>query len=270
MRKILGLMLIMLPMAALAQSGIDGTWKIDLNKAQMDTKPMVYELKDGMYSCSTCDPKISIKADGKEHKITGSPYVDSEKITPVNGSTVERVGMKNGKVAFRDTLTISEDGMTMTQTYEGHPAGSDQAVMATGIYSRVGEAQQGGLHPLSGSWKTEKFESVSDNALTFTYSMTSDGVNYKASTGENYSAKFDGKDYPFHGDPGTTAVVLKKIDDQTFQETYKLNGEVTGSQRITLSPDGSSLTMVSEDMRRGTTDTWVAAKQGSADTMADK
>jgi len=100
--------------------------------------------------------------------------------------------------------------------------------------------------------------------------MTSDGVNYKASTGENYSAKFDWKDYPFHGDPGTTAVVLKKIDDQTFQETYKRNGEVTGSQRITLSPDGSSLTMVSEDMRRGTTDTWVAAKQGSADTMADK
>jgi len=59
---------------------IDGTWKIDLNKAQMDTKPMVYELKDGMYSCSTCDPKISIKADGRNIR-SRLPYVDSEKIT---------------------------------------------------------------------------------------------------------------------------------------------------------------------------------------------
>jgi len=43
-------------------------------------------------------------------------------------------------------------------------------------------------------------------------------VNYKASTGENYSAKFDGRTIPSTA-IGTTAVVLKKIDDQTFQET---------------------------------------------------
>jgi hypothetical protein len=269
MKKILGLLLMLVPLMAAAQSGIEGTWKIDLNKAQLDSKPTVYELKNGMYSCSTCDPKVNIKADGKEHKITGSPYVDSEKITAVSGSTVERVGMKDGKVAFRDTLTISPDGMTMTERYEGHPAGSEQAVMATGIYSRVGEAQAG-AHALSGSWKTEKWESASDNVLTFTYSMTNEGVSYKANTGENYSASFDGKDHPFHGDPGTTSVMLTKIDDHTFQETFKRNGEVTGSQRITLSPDGNSLTMVSEDKRRGTANTWVAAKQGSGDTMADK
>ncbi len=262
MRKVLGIMLLMLPMVAVAQSGIDGTWRIDLNKTKVDPKPQVYELKNGMYSCSTCDPKVNIKADGTPQKVTGSPYVDSEKITMVNDKTVERVGMKDGKVTFRDTLTVSPDGKMMTQKYEGHPMGSDQPVTATGTYSRVGKPEAG-TNAVSGSWKTEKFDQVSDNGLTFTYAMTGDGVNYKAKTGESYNAKFDGKDYPFNGDPGTTSVVLKKIDDHTFTETYKRKGEVIGSSKITIAPDRKLLTIVSQDIRRGTTDTWVAEKQVS-------
>jgi hypothetical protein len=148
----------------------------------------------------------------------------------------------------------------LTQKYEEHPSGSDQAMTATGIYSRVGEPESG-AHALSGSWKTEKYESVSDNGLTFMYAFKGDGLNYKASTGENYSAKFDGKEYPFKGDPGVTAVVLKKVDDHTIEETYKHKGEVVGMSRIALSPDSKSLTIVSEDKRRGRTDTWIAEKQ---------
>jgi hypothetical protein len=264
MRKVLGIILLMLPMVAVAQSGIDGTWRIDLNKVKMDAKPQVYEFKNGMYNCSTCDPKVNIKADGTPQKVAGSPYVDSEKVTIVDNNTVERVGMKAGKVTFRDTLTVSSDGKTMTQKYEGHPMGSDQAVMATGTYSRVGDPEAG-ANAASGSWKTEKFDQVSDNGLTFTYAMTGDGVNYKAKTGESYTAKFDGKDYPFQGDPGTTSVVLKKIDDHTFMETYKRKSEVIGTSKITIAPDSKSLTIVSQDTRRGTTDTWVAEKQMSQD-----
>src|SRR6266571_2915446 len=146
MRKVLGIMLLMLPMVAVAQSGIDGTWRIDLNKTKVDPKPQVYELKNGMYSCSTCDPKVNIKADGTPQKVTGSPYVDSEKVTVVNNNSVERVGMKDGKVTF--------------QKYEGHPMGGDQVVTATGTYSRVGEPETG-ANAVSGSWKTEKFDQIS-------------------------------------------------------------------------------------------------------------
>ena len=269
MRKILGMLLMMLPLAAFAQSAINGTWKIDLNKLQMDSKPQVFELKDGMYTCSTCVPKITVKADGQDQKITGDPYADTLSVTVIDANTIQRVGKKDGKVTFREDISISPDGKTTTFKYEGHPAGSDQTVMATGLYSRVGEPEAG-AHAISGSWKVEKWQSISDNALTFTYTTTGDGLNFKASTGENYSAKFDGKDYPFHGDPGTTSVVLKKIDDHTFEETYKRDGQVTGMSRMTISPDGKSLTLVSQDMRRGTTDQMVAEKTNSGETMADK
>jgi hypothetical protein len=190
--------------------------------------------------------------------------VNTQRVTVVTPNTVERVGMKDGKVVFRSTLTISNDGKTLTNQYVGHPAGSAQEVTGTETLSRVGMPEERG-HALSGAWKPEKWNSVSDNGLTFTYSLTGDGIVYQASTGESYDAKFDGKDYPFHGDPGTTSVALKKIDDHTFEETYKRNDEVVGSAQMTIASDGKVLTIVSQDARRGRTDHWVAEKQANTE-----
>ncbi len=260
MRKLLGLAVLLIPMLAVAQqSGIDGTWKIDLTRVKMDSKPRVLELKDGMFSCSTCDPKITLKADGQEHQVADSPYFDSEKVTVVNPSTVEISAAKDGKAVFHVTITVSPDGKTLTRKVEEHPLGSNEMASSTGVYLRIG-APEAGAHAISGSWKIDRFESATDNWLTFTYASTVDGLNYKASTGENYNAKFDGRDHPYQGDPGTTAVVVKKIDNNTFEEIDKRDGEVVAISRMTVSPDAKSLTIVSQDMRRGVTDTWVAER----------
>jgi hypothetical protein len=269
MRRIFGLLLLVLPLAALAQNAVNGTWKIDLNKLQMDEKPSVYELKNGEFTCSSCVPKYTIKADGEYHAVQGNPYSDQISAKIVDPHTVEISGMKGDRLVFREMNTISDDGKTVTQKYEGHPTDSAQPVTATGIFSRIGEAQPG-AHLLSGSWKPEKVESASDNALSFRYTTTRDGVDFRASTGEHYSAKFDGKEYPFHGDPGTTSVSLHKIDANTFEETYRRNGEVTGNAQITISPDGKTMTLVSHDARRNTTDRMVAERANDGSSMADK
>lgn len=261
MKKLLWLVALLMPLAAVGQSALDGTWKIDLSKAKLDSKPTVFEIRDGIFSCLSCDPKVTIPADGQEHKISGSPYTDTEKISVVNPNTIERTGMKNGKVSFHDTLTVSPDGMTLTQSYEGHPPQSSEPVTATGIFTRIG-TPSAETNQVAGSWKMDKWESASDNALTFVYASNGDRMNYKASTGENYSAAFDGKEYPFKGDPGTTSVMIQKINDHTIQETYKRDGEIVGMARMTVSPDEKSLTIVNQDLRRGTTDTWIAEKQG--------
>ena len=63
MKKLLrcGLLMAMLaPVLALAQDAFNGTWKIDLNKAEMPKKPDEYLLKDGMYHCKTCVPPLSL------------------------------------------------------------------------------------------------------------------------------------------------------------------------------------------------------------------
>ena len=44
--------------ALLAQSAIDGTWKIDPSKVDFSKKPDVIVLQGGMYECKTCVPLI--------------------------------------------------------------------------------------------------------------------------------------------------------------------------------------------------------------------
>ncbi|MFI5070636.1 MAG: hypothetical protein ACHP8A_07085 [Terriglobales bacterium] len=70
------LMSLLTPVLASAQSTLDGTWKADLNKAQLSKKPDVYLLQNGMYECKTCVPAIKIKADGEDQSVTGHPYFE--------------------------------------------------------------------------------------------------------------------------------------------------------------------------------------------------
>ena len=92
MKKLLWFLLLvplLMPALAKAQDAFDGTWKIDMNKAQLPKKPDVFLLQDGMYHCKTCVPSIDIKADGQDQKVTGHPYYDTVSIKVVDDRTIE-------------------------------------------------------------------------------------------------------------------------------------------------------------------------------------
>src|SRR3546814_5681900 len=52
--------------------------------------------------------------------------------------------------------------------------------------------------------------SISDNALTRSYKVDGNMFSMNSPTGESYSAKMDGSEAPYNGDPGTTTVSVKK------------------------------------------------------------
>ena len=60
-----------------------------------------------------------------------------------------------------------------------------------------------------------------------------------------YTAQFDGKDYPIKGGALET-VSLKKIDDLTFERTGKVKGAVAETSTWKLSPDGKTLTVTTK------------------------
>jgi hypothetical protein len=62
-------------------------------------------------------------------------------------------------------------------------------------------------------------------------------------THNEWTGKFDGKDYPVTGDPNSDARSLKKVDDHTLELTVKKGGKVTASGRIVVSADGKSRTV---------------------------
>jgi hypothetical protein len=260
MKRILGLMVMLLPMAALAQSAFNGTWKIDYNQFQLDRKPVVVELKDGMFTCSTCDPKISVKADGKDQKLTNDPGADTARVTVVDPHTAELIEKKDGKTVMRVVATASDDGKTLERKTEMTAVDGTKSSYTT-ILSRNGEADTT-AHLSSGSWTPEKTKSAKE--MTLQYAVASDGITFKGNDGEAYNVKFDGKDYPFQGMAGTTKVAVKKIDDRTIEETYKsAEGDVVFVAHISVSPDGKTLTQVGHDAHTGRSDTFVATKEGS-------
>jgi hypothetical protein len=74
--------------------------------------------------------------------------------------------------------------------------------------------------------------------------VTVDGVDGDGKATHNeWTGKFDGKDYPLVGDPMADTRSYKKIDDRTMELTNKKGGKVTATGKIVISADGKSRTV---------------------------
>jgi len=258
MKKLLFLLLL-LPVLAWAQSPFDGTWKIDLNKTKLPKKPDVLLVQNGMYECKTCAPPINVKADGQFQKVSGSPYEDMIKVTVVDDRHVNSEAQKDGKQINSVKRSVSEDGNTLTEewTYYGNPTGGP--VSGVDTMTRVGKAPAG-ANVVSGSWREAKSDVATADALIFTYTGGGDSLSMTTPTGQSYTAKLDGKDVPYVGDPGTNSVSLKRIGD-SIEETDKRDGKVIAVSKMTVSADGKTMTILVDDKLHETTATYVAEKQ---------
>jgi len=74
--------------------------------------------------------------------------------------------------------------------------------------------------------------------------VTVNGVDAKdKSTHNQWTGKFDGKNYPVIGDPTSEARSYKKIDDRTLELTVWYHGRILTTGRIVVSADGKSRTV---------------------------
>jgi hypothetical protein len=74
--------------------------------------------------------------------------------------------------------------------------------------------------------------------------VTVDGVDAEGKPAHNeWTGKFDGKDYPVTGDPASDMRAYKRVNDHTLALTLKKDGKVTGTARVVVSADGKSRTV---------------------------
>lgn len=72
---------------------------------------------------------------------------------------------------------------------------------------------------------------------------TSKGVNAEGTATEvEYTARYDGKDYPMTGNPVADTISLKRIDERTTEATLKKAGKVVSTTTRVSSKDGKELT----------------------------
>jgi hypothetical protein len=95
------------------------------------------------------------------------------------------------------------------------------------------------LSPGTPKNSTVVYEASGDNVK-----VTIDGTDSDGKSAHNeWTGKFDGKDYPVTGDPSSDSRSLKEIDDHTLTFAVKKGDKVTTTGRIVLSADGKTRTV---------------------------
>ncbi len=92
----------------------------------------------------------------------------------------------------------------------------------------------------TGTWKLNEAKSkIAPNAK-----ITVDGIgNDGKPTHDEWTGKFDGKDYPVTGNPNSDMRSYTKIDEHTLEFNVKKGGKITTSGRVVVSADGKSRTV---------------------------
>ena len=108
----------------------------------------------------------------------------------------------------------------------------------------------------SGTWKLNEAKSkmaagaTKNTTVTYqvtgeTIKVTLDGVNADGkATHDEWTGKYDGKDYPVTGNPMTDTRAYKKVNDRTLEATGKKGDKVVLTAKITVSADGKTRKVV--------------------------
>jgi len=114
--------------------------------------------------------------------------------------------------------------------------------------------------PTLGTWKLNEAKSKipagAPKNLTVVYEAkgdsikcTIDGVDGQGKPTHNeWTGKFDGKDYPVTGDPNSDTRSIKQVDTHTSDVTVKKGGKVTLTGKAVVSADGKTRTVTISGM----------------------
>ena len=251
------LLLSLVPAIAFSSTPFDGTWKVRLDSMQFSGKPSEQVIMNGSYTCKTCVPPFTIKADGKEQPTPVHNTRDHMSVKVVSPTTVEYTEKVGGKVISTSTDTVSADGNRLTTTFTNYSG--EQQFKGTATSKRVGPAPTG-AHAVSGAWMQDSVPEVTESAKFFVVQSTDNGIKWTWN-GMITDAKFDGKQYAVKNDPSKTLVALKKINDRQFEERGTSEGKVQYITMWTVSADGKTITHASESPVYGTKSSWILEKQ---------
>ncbi len=104
-------------------------------------------------------------------------------------------------------------------------------------------------------------KNMSDNGLMWTYKVSGDKLTMTAPTGQSYTAKLNGPEAPFKGDPGVTSVAVKMMGKDTLEETDYRDGKAISVAKMMVAPDGKTAKIMVDDQLHGTKSEFTAMKQ---------
>ena len=87
--------------------------------------------------------------------------------------------------------------------------------------------------------RTVTIQPAGDGEKTLSETVLPDGTTRTA----EFTANYDGKDYPVVGSPQVDTVALRRVDLNTIERTDKKGGQPFATFKIVVSPDGKTMTV---------------------------
>lgn len=236
-----------------------GQWKLNVAKSQFLLAPprsqTLWILPDGDSIKVTLDTVNPIgvatsttyvaRYDGKDYPFPGNPDADTVSLKRVNERVVQLTSKKGGQIVTTSTREVSPDGKTLTT----HPQ-----IRSSLVFTLTKGPSGKTADPLIGTWELnlEKSRIAGPQPRRQTVHFEPDGRGIKSvfesvnaagvATKSEFTASYDGKDYPIKGaNPGAT-VALQRVGSHAIRQTNKRSGDIVATQTRRVSQDGKTMT----------------------------
>ena len=212
-----------------------GTWSFVSRRVDPPTK-LTYEVADNkLHFKSTAGTDETTPIDGADHPVAGADQTAA--VRRIDERTLETTYKAAGKATARNTRKVSADGKEMTFQVAGQST--------TTIYDRVG-APVAGADPFAGEWVYNPDKSNEPVQKEVRLECKDGLVRRFSEKGDIvWEAKLDGS---AHQGPRQT-ITARRVDPNTVETTT--TGQVKIMTRITVSPDGETMTYTADRLPAG-------------------
>ena len=212
-----------------------GKWKLNPSKSKITDMMKVEAVGPNRYALSFSPGAVeTVVADGNDHPVL---YGTTFSITVEGPRTWKGSRKQNGRPMVSGVWNLSEDGQTLTDDFTSYDAkGSPSTVRY--LYKRTA-----GTSGFPGTWESVSGDMNSSFELQI-QPYENDGLSF-TTPGETRKLKFDGNDYPNAGRYviAGSASSARREDERSLEITDKIQGQVTNTEQMELSPDGKILTV---------------------------
>lgn len=213
-----------------------GRWRIDTTSVTGNTKPTVFQVRDGRFKR---DDNPSIIADGRPHPIADDLYVDEQTISIVSDYLVREVDKVHGKLAYTVDYGVSPDGNILTSSVASYTSPDGKAARSETVQRRVGSAEKG-AHLLTGIWK--RVSVTADARNDWILKLEGNRFSQRTEGGSGYDAIIGGPPVRLEGDnSGVRAQITRPRPDIIVETDLSAKGTVDDTFSMQLMPDGQSI-----------------------------
>ncbi len=213
-----------------------GRWRIDTTSVTEDTKPTVFQVRDGLFKRND---NASITADGRPHPIVDDLYVDEQTISIDSDHLVKEVDKIRGKLAYTVDYSISPDGNTLTWHVASYTSPDGKAARSETVQRRVGPAKKG-AHLLTGTWK--RVSVTADARNDWILKLEGNRFSQRTDGGSGYDAIIGGPPVRLDGDnSGVRAQITRPRPDLIVETDFAAKGTIDDTFSMQLMPDGKTI-----------------------------